>query len=82
VQQIIDHLQDDPDLIRMKISPANNPNEIQVGTSDPELIDIDEIVGLDSPEITTPQDGSPGGVSIQPETIETSGRSSTLNPLN
>jgi hypothetical protein len=29
-------------------------DEIQIGPSVPELIDIDEIVELDNPEITTP----------------------------
>jgi hypothetical protein len=54
----------------------------RVGPSGPELIEIDEIVGLDNPEITTPQVGSPGDVSAQPEIVGTSGRTSTQNPLH
>jgi hypothetical protein len=54
-QWIIDQLQDDPDLTGMTGSPVDNPDEIQIGPSGPELIDIDEIIGLDDPEITTPQ---------------------------
>jgi hypothetical protein len=65
----------------MTWSPINNPNEIQAGPSDPELIGIDEIVGLENTEVTTPQARSPGGVSAQPETIKTSGRESAPNPL-
>jgi hypothetical protein len=43
--------------------PVDNPDESQIGPSDPELIDIDEIIELDDPEITTSQAGSPVGVS-------------------
>jgi hypothetical protein len=53
-QWIIDQLQDDPDLIGMTRLPADNPDESQIGPSGPELIDIDEITGLDDPEFTTP----------------------------
>jgi hypothetical protein len=81
-QQVIDQLQDDPDLIGMTGSPADNPDEIQVGPSGPELIEIDEIVGLDNPEITTPQARSPGDVSAQSEIVGTSGRESAPNPLH
>jgi hypothetical protein len=35
-------------------SPVDNPDEIQEGPSDLEIIDIDEIIELDKPEITTP----------------------------
>jgi hypothetical protein len=69
-QQIMDQMQDNPDLIRMPMLPANNPDEIQIGPSGPELIDVDEIVGLDDPEFTTPPAGSPTGVSAQPKTVE------------
>jgi hypothetical protein len=34
--------------------PADNPVEIRVGTSGLELIQIEEIVELDNPEVTTP----------------------------
>jgi hypothetical protein len=33
---------------------AYNPDEIQAGPSGPELIQIDEIVGLDNLEVTMP----------------------------
>jgi hypothetical protein len=57
----------------MTRAPADNPDEIRVGPSGPELIQIDEIVGLDNPEVTMPQAGSPGDVSTQPEIARTSG---------
>jgi hypothetical protein len=60
---------------------ADNPDEIRVGPSDPGLIEIDEIVGLDSPEITMPQDRSLGDVSAQLEIVGTLGRTSAPNPL-
>jgi hypothetical protein len=81
VQRVIDQLQDDLDLIGMIGSPTDNPDEIWVGPSGPELIEIDEIVGLDNPEITMPQAGSPGDVSAQPKIVGTSGRTSAPNPL-
>jgi hypothetical protein len=63
VKRIIDQLQDDPDLTRMMGSHSNNLYEFHTGPSGPELIDIDEIAGLDHPEIETPQVGSSKGVS-------------------
>jgi hypothetical protein len=45
VQWVLDQLQDDPDLSEMTGSPVDNPDRSQVGTSGPEFIDIDEIVG-------------------------------------
>jgi hypothetical protein len=75
-------LQDDPDLIGMTRAPTDNPDESRVGPSGPELIQIDEIVGLDNPEVTMPQAGSPGDVSAQPEIVRTSGRESAPNPLH
>jgi hypothetical protein len=69
-QQIIDQLQDDPDLIAMtRTFPADNPDEIQIGPSGPKLIDINEITRLDNPKITMPQDGSLVGVSAQPKIV-------------
>jgi hypothetical protein len=44
-QQVFDQLQADPDLSEMTGSPVDNPERIQVGTSGPEFIDVDEIVG-------------------------------------
>jgi hypothetical protein len=41
-------------------SPTDNPDEFQTGPSSPELIDIDEIVGLDNPETAMPQARSQG----------------------
>jgi hypothetical protein len=38
--------------------------------------------GLDNPEVTMPQVGSPGDVSAQPEIARTSGRESAPNPLH
>jgi hypothetical protein len=35
-------------------APSDNPDEIQVGTSSFELIQIDEIVRSDNPEVTNP----------------------------
>jgi hypothetical protein len=80
-QRVIDQLQDDPQFIEMKGSPVDDPDESRVGPSTLELIEIDETVGLDNPEITTPQVGSPGDVSAQPEVVGTSGKTSSPNPL-
>jgi hypothetical protein len=51
---VIDQLQDDPHLIGMMGSPAENLDESKASPSGPGLIGIDEIIGLDIPEITTP----------------------------
>jgi hypothetical protein len=32
-------------------APADNPDEIRVGPSDHEIIEIDEIIELDKPEV-------------------------------
>jgi hypothetical protein len=66
----------------MTRAPADNPDESWVGPSSPKLIEIDEIVGLDNHEVTTPQAGSSRDVSSQPEIVRTSGRESAPNPLN
>jgi hypothetical protein len=81
-QRIIDQMQDDPDLTGMTESLADNPNVIQTGPSGPELIDIDEIVELDNPEIVTPQARSSRGVGTHPEIVRTSGRASAPNPIS
>jgi hypothetical protein len=47
-------------------SPVDNPDRSQVGTSSPEFIDIDEIVGLDDLEFTMPPIGSPTDAETQP----------------
>jgi hypothetical protein len=44
-QQVIDQLEDDLDLIGMIGALVDNPDEIRVGPSGPELIEIDEIIG-------------------------------------
>jgi hypothetical protein len=62
-------------------APTDNPDEIQVGPSDPELIEIYEITRLDNPEITMPQARSPEDGSTQLEIVGTLGRMSTPNPL-
>jgi hypothetical protein len=62
--------------------PVDNPDESQIGPSGPELIDVDEITGLDDPEFTTPPTRSPTSVSTQPEIVTTSGRESVTNPLS
>jgi hypothetical protein len=45
----------------MPLLPDDNPDESQTGPNGPELIDVDEIVGLDGSEFTTPSVGSPNG---------------------
>jgi hypothetical protein len=80
--RVIDQLQNDPDLIEMTRVPVDNPIEIQVGPSGPEPIQIEEIIGLDNPEVTTPQARSLGDISAQPEIARTSGRESAPNPLH
>jgi hypothetical protein len=47
--------------------PADNPIESQVGPSDLEPIQIEEIIKLDNPEFSTPQVRSLGDVSAHPE---------------
>jgi hypothetical protein len=81
-QRVIDQLQDDSDLIEMERVPADNSVEIWVGPSGPELIQIEEIIELDNPEVTTPQYRSPGDVSSQLEIRKTSVRESAPNPLH
>jgi hypothetical protein len=82
VHWIIDQLQDDLDLTGMTGSPVNNSDEIQIGLSNDELIDIDEITGLEDPEITMPQAGSPLGVSAQSKTVRVSVGTSAPDPLH
>jgi hypothetical protein len=53
-QQVIDQLQNIPDLVVMKRVLVDNPDESRAGPSGLEIIQIDEIVGLDDPEVTTP----------------------------
>ena len=62
--------------------PTDNPDKSQVGPSGPELIQIEKIIGLDNPEVTTPQAGSLGDVSAQEKIARTSGRASAPNPLH
>jgi hypothetical protein len=51
--------------------PADNPIESQVGPSDLEPIQIEEIIKLDNPEVSMPQAGSLGDVSTHPEIVMT-----------
>jgi hypothetical protein len=60
----------------------DNLDESQVATSGLELIEIDEIIGLDHPKITTPSVGSTRDVLSQPDIVGTLGRTSTPNPLH
>jgi hypothetical protein len=62
-------------------APTDNPDESQVGPSNLEKIEINEITGLDNPKVTTPQVGSPRDVSAQPKIVRTSERESAPNPL-
>ena len=80
--RVINHLQDGLDLIEMERVPADNPVKSRVGPSGPELIKIEEIVRLDNPVVTTPQNGSPWDVSYHLEITRTSGRESGPNPLH
>jgi hypothetical protein len=68
--------------MEMKRVPFDNPVESRVGPSGPKIIQIDEIVGLYNLEVTTPQVGSLGDISAQPEIARTSGRESAPNPLH
>jgi hypothetical protein len=69
------------DLIRIPVLPADNPNEIQIDPSGPELIGIDEIIGLDDPKFTTPPFESSIGVSALPNIVGVSVETSTSDPL-
>jgi hypothetical protein len=82
VQQVLDQLQDDPDLSEMTGSPVDNLERSQVGTSGPKFIDIDEISRLDDLEFTMPPAGSPTGVATQPEIVWVSVETDTSNPLS
>jgi hypothetical protein len=81
-QRVIVQLQAEPYLIGMMGSPTGNPDEIQAGPSNPKQLYIGEIVGLDDPEIPTPQARSLGDVLVQSETVGKSGRESDPNPLH
>jgi len=80
-QQVLDQLQSDPNLSKTTSSPANNPERIQVGTSGPEFIDVDKIVGLDDLEFNMPPVGSPTGVVTQLEVVWVPVETSASNPL-
>jgi hypothetical protein len=59
---------------------VDNPDESRVGPSDSKVLQIDEIIRLDNPEVTTPQVGSSGGVSTQLKIVITSGESKCTKP--
>jgi hypothetical protein len=48
-------MKNDPDLIDMTRVPADNPIEIRGRPSDPGPIQIEENIGSDNPEVSTPQ---------------------------
>jgi hypothetical protein len=62
--------------------PTDNPIESQVGPSDPEPIQIEDIIGLDNPIVSTPHARSLGDVSSQSEIERKEGRESAPNPLH
>jgi hypothetical protein len=53
-QRVIDQLQNDLDLVGMKRFTVDNPIEIQVGPSDLDPIQIEEIIGKENPEVPPP----------------------------
>jgi hypothetical protein len=63
------------------VLPVDNPDEIQISPSGPELIDIDEIARLDDPEFTTPRARSTTCVSAQLEIVGVSMETSASDPL-
>jgi hypothetical protein len=66
----------------MTRTPTDNLDEIQSGPSGLELIQIDEIAGLDNPKITTPHARSPEDILAQLEIERSSGREGAANPLH
>jgi hypothetical protein len=82
MQRVIDQLQDILHLLGMMRIPAENLDEIRAGPSGPELLQIDEIIGLYNPEVTMPRARSKGDVSTQPEIARTSGREGAPKPLH
>jgi hypothetical protein len=80
-QQIIDQLQDHPDILNMAKLFEDNLDRSQVSPSSPEFIDLDDITRLDDSKFTTPLTGSLIGVSTQPGTVEALQRTNASNPL-
>jgi hypothetical protein len=81
-QQMIDQLQDDPDIVETMGSLTDNPGVSQAGPSNPEFIYLDEITWLDDLEFTTPLVGSPTSVLAQPDIVKSSQRTGVMNPLS
>jgi hypothetical protein len=71
---INDQLQNDLECVEMERVTADNPIESRQGPSDPKLIQIDKITGLDDPEVTTPHTRSPGNIFSQTYITRTSVR--------
>jgi hypothetical protein len=74
-------LQANPDLPEKIGSYDDNPKRIQVDTSGPEFIDVDETVRFDDLEFTMLSAGSLVNVVTRPETVRISVETSTPNPL-
>jgi hypothetical protein len=73
-QRIIDQLQNDPDLVEMSRTPVDDPIKIRGDLSGLKPIQLEEITGLENPEVPPPQIRSPGGISTQTEIVRTPGR--------
>jgi hypothetical protein len=80
-QWMMNQMRDNPDLVRMPRLPTDSPEEIPMGPSGPEFIDLDNINGLDDPESTMPLVGSPTGIAMQPEAVGVSVETSVSDPL-
>jgi hypothetical protein len=62
-QRVIDQLQNYLDLIEMSRIPVDYPIKIRGEPSGLESIQLEEIIGVENPEVPPPQIISPGGIS-------------------
>jgi hypothetical protein len=68
-QWMMNQMRDNPDLVRMPRLLIDSPEEISVGPSGFEFIDLDNINGLDDPESTTPLVMLLTGIATQLEAV-------------
>jgi hypothetical protein len=80
-QQIMNQMQDNPDLIRLPRLPTDSPEESLARPSGPNFMNLDNINESDDPESIMPLAGSPVGVMTQPETGWVSVETNVPNPL-
>jgi hypothetical protein len=79
--KIIDQLKNNPDMIEMISIPIDDPIKIRGEPIGLEPMQLEEITGLENPEVPPSQIRSPGEISTQPKIMGTLGRTCVPNPL-